>query len=151
MDRHCPRHLRVVAAAAPAPRGTALRLHRRAQLPASGRGRIDPEPVPLDDAVRLHTRRADRGLVPAAKPQLGDAAGTRHPVRERGTLVSTQIKLGLVQPRTWYGDDEPKNVDDAQRYVAQAAALGVDLLLFPENYPGPYRSTGRFEVVEPMR
>jgi predicted amidohydrolase len=28
--------------------------------------------------------------------------------------------------------------------------LGVDLLLFPENYPGPYRSEGRFEVVEPM-
>jgi predicted amidohydrolase len=65
--------------------------------------------------------------------------------------VSSQIKLGLVQPRTWYGDDEPKNLDEAQRYVAQAGALGVDLLLFPENYPGPYRSTGRFDVVEAMR
>jgi predicted amidohydrolase len=61
------------------------------------------------------------------------------------------VKLGLVQPRTYYGDEEPKNVDEARRYVAQAAALDVDLLLFPENYPGPFRSTGRFEVVEPMR
>jgi predicted amidohydrolase len=65
--------------------------------------------------------------------------------------VSSHIKLGVVQPRTWYGDDEPKNLDEARQYVAQAGALGVDLLLFPENYPGPYRSSGRFEVVEPMR
>jgi predicted amidohydrolase len=61
------------------------------------------------------------------------------------------IKLGLVQPRTYWGDDEPRNLDEAVRFVEQAGALEVDLLLFPENYPGPYRSSGRFEVVEPMR
>lgn len=61
------------------------------------------------------------------------------------------IKLGVVQPRTYWGDDERRNLDEALRYVGQAGALGVDLLLFPENYPGPYRSSGRFEVVEPMR
>jgi predicted amidohydrolase len=65
--------------------------------------------------------------------------------------MSSPIKLGLVQPRTYWGDEEPRNLDEARRYVAQAAALGVDLLAFPENYPGPYRSEGRFEVVEPMR
>lgn len=66
-------------------------------------------------------------------------------------MSDSHIKLGLVQPRTYYGDEESRNLDEARRYVAQAGALGVDLLLFPENYPGPYRRTGRFEVVEPMR
>jgi predicted amidohydrolase len=66
-------------------------------------------------------------------------------------VSDSQIRLGLVQPRTYYGDEEPRNLDEARRYVAQAGALGVDLLLFPENYPGPYRRDGRFEVVEPMR
>jgi predicted amidohydrolase len=65
--------------------------------------------------------------------------------------VTSHIKLGLVQPRTYWGEDEPRNLAEAQRYVAQAGALGVDLLAFPENYPGPYRCEGRFEVVEPMR
>jgi predicted amidohydrolase len=64
--------------------------------------------------------------------------------------VSSHIRLGVVQPRTYWGKDEARNLDEARRYVAQAGVLGVDLLLFPENYPGPYRSEGRFEVVEPM-
>jgi predicted amidohydrolase len=65
--------------------------------------------------------------------------------------VSSHVKLGLVQPRTRWGDEEPRNLDEAIRYVAQGAALGVDLLAYPENYPGPYRSENRFEVVDPMR
>jgi predicted amidohydrolase len=65
--------------------------------------------------------------------------------------VSSHVKLGVVQPRTRWGDEEPRNLDEAIRYVAQGAALGVDLLVFPENYPGPYRSENRFDVVEPMR
>jgi predicted amidohydrolase len=36
-------------------------------------------------------------------------------------------------------------------YIRQAGALGVDLLLFPENYPGPYRASGRFEVLETLQ
>jgi omega-amidase len=65
--------------------------------------------------------------------------------------MSAHIKLGVVQPRTYWGAEERRNLEEARRYVAQAAALGVDLLAFPENYPGPYRSQGRFDVVEPMR
>jgi predicted amidohydrolase len=65
--------------------------------------------------------------------------------------LSEHVRLGLVQPRTYWGADEPRNLPEAIAYVAQGAALHVDLLAFPENYPGPYRSSGRFEVVEPMR
>jgi predicted amidohydrolase len=57
----------------------------------------------------------------------------------------------MVQPRTYWGSEEPRNLDEAGRYVAQAASLGVDLLGFPENYPGPYRAGNRYDVVEPMR
>jgi predicted amidohydrolase len=55
--------------------------------------------------------------------------------------MSSPIKLGLVQPRTYWGDEEPRNLHEARRYVAQAAALGVDLLAFPENYPGRTAAT----------
>jgi predicted amidohydrolase len=65
--------------------------------------------------------------------------------------VSQPVKLGLVQPQTFWGAEEPRNLDEALRHVEQGAAVGVDLLLFPENYPGPYRATGRYEVVEPLR
>jgi predicted amidohydrolase len=64
--------------------------------------------------------------------------------------MSSHIRLGLVQPRTYWGDEERRNLDEALRYVAQAAALDVHLLLFPENYPGPYRSDDRYDVVEPL-
>lgn len=65
-------------------------------------------------------------------------------------MSSSTIRLGMVQPRTYYGEEEPRNLDEARRCVAQGAALGADLLAFPENYPGPYRSEGRFEVMEPL-
>ena len=65
--------------------------------------------------------------------------------------MTSQIRLGVVQPRTYYGDDEPRNVDEAVRYVRQAAALDVDLLLFPENYPGPFTAGRRFDVLDRLR
>jgi predicted amidohydrolase len=61
------------------------------------------------------------------------------------------LRLGLAQPQTYWGADERRNLEEAQRHVAQAAALEVDLLAFPENYPGPYRAADRYEVIEPMR
>ena len=65
--------------------------------------------------------------------------------------MSSQVKLGLVQPRTYWGVEERRNLEEARRYIAQASALGVELLAFPENYPGPYRASDRYEVIEPMR
>jgi predicted amidohydrolase len=65
--------------------------------------------------------------------------------------MTENVRLGLLQPQTFWGADEPRNLDTAVAAVAQASALGVDLLAFPENYPGPYRGDNRFEVVAPMR
>jgi predicted amidohydrolase len=61
------------------------------------------------------------------------------------------VRLGVVQPHTYYGDDEVRNLEEALGHVAQAAALGVDLLAFPENYPGPHRHHSRFEVLDALR
>jgi predicted amidohydrolase len=62
----------------------------------------------------------------------------------------SSLRLGLAQPRAYWGSEERRNLEEARRYVAQAAALEVDLLAFPENYPGPYRATDRYDVIEPM-
>src|SRR2546430_4659603 len=62
----------------------------------------------------------------------------------------TQIRLGVAQPRTWYGADERRNLDEAVALIAQAGAIGCDLLLFPENFPGPYRERGRFDAIAPL-
>jgi predicted amidohydrolase len=61
------------------------------------------------------------------------------------------VRLGMLQPHTYYGDDEKRNLEEALRHVAQAAALGLDLIVFPENYPGPHRSHDRFEVEDALR
>ena len=37
----------------------------------------------------------------------------------------SSLRLGLVQPRTYWGADERRNLDEARSYVAQAAALEV--------------------------
>jgi predicted amidohydrolase len=65
--------------------------------------------------------------------------------------MTSHLRLGVVQPHTYWGARERRNLEEAQRYVTQASALGVDLLAFPENYPGPYRASNRYEVIEPMR
>ncbi len=61
------------------------------------------------------------------------------------------IRLGVCQPRAAWGAEAARNVDDAVAFVRQAAALEIDLLLFPETYPGPYTNDLRYEVVPPLR
>src|SRR5256885_14645468 len=62
----------------------------------------------------------------------------------------TQIRLGVAQPRTGYGANEERNGGEAIRLIRQAGAAECDLLLFPENFPGPYRERGRFDAVAPL-
>jgi predicted amidohydrolase len=62
----------------------------------------------------------------------------------------SRIRLAVAQPHTRYGNDEARNLPEAVRYVDQAGALEVDLLAFPENFPGPYRAGNRYEVIETL-
>ena|SRR2546425_3621345 len=47
------------------------------------------------------------------------------------------LRLGVVQPRAFRGEETPRNVDAAIRYLDEAAAAGAQLVCFPEGYPGP--------------
>ena len=47
------------------------------------------------------------------------------------------VRVGIVHPQSHYGEDEWKNAEKAVAYADEAAAQGVQLVLFPEGYPGP--------------
>jgi len=47
------------------------------------------------------------------------------------------ILLAMIQPRVIVEPDPEKNVDKAISYIESASKKKVDLVLFPEGYPGP--------------
>lgn len=60
----------------------------------------------------------------------------------------TTIRLGLAQTVTHFGDREHENLPNAVKLIEQAGKMGVDLLAFAENYPGPFTEKNRYEVAE---
>jgi len=58
------------------------------------------------------------------------------------------VTLAVVQPRTYLGADEERNVDEAVRYIDAAARRGADLVLFPETYPGPWTAQRLYEPLD---
>lgn len=52
-------------------------------------------------------------------------------------MASGALRLAVAQPRTVVTPDAEVNVARAADLAARAAALGADLILFPEGYPGP--------------
>lgn len=63
---------------------------------------------------------------------------------------SQTMRLGVLQPRAYAADEAPKMLEEALAYVSEAGGLGIDLLVFPETYPGPVSHDVRYEVVEPL-
>ncbi len=63
----------------------------------------------------------------------------------------TTITLGLAQTVAIFGDEETENLDVACRLIAEAGVLGVDLLTFAENFPGPFTERNRYNVDERIR
>ena len=50
------------------------------------------------------------------------------------------FKLALVQPKTYYGDgNDIKNLPVALQYIDKAVSMNIDMICFPETYPGPWR------------
>lgn len=60
------------------------------------------------------------------------------------------IRLGVVQPRTYVGSEARRNLEDAVGYIAAAAEDGIDLLAFPETYPGPATADDRYDIVDEL-
>lgn len=60
------------------------------------------------------------------------------------------IRLAAVQPRSFHGPEEERNLEEAVRWVDRAAAAGADLVLFPEGYPGPTNPGNTYDAVQPL-
>jgi predicted amidohydrolase len=64
--------------------------------------------------------------------------------------MSVSIRLGVVQPQAHGEGAAPKMLQDALTYIVRASDLGVNLLLFPELYPGPVSHHVRYKVLEAL-
>jgi len=51
--------------------------------------------------------------------------------------MDRSVRVGVVLPQTYWGDEEWRNTEPALAYVDEAAKQGVQLLVYPEGYPGP--------------
>jgi predicted amidohydrolase len=60
------------------------------------------------------------------------------------------FRLALVQPVTHRPPDDERNVADALSHVEAAAALGAEIVVFPETYPGPWQMPTTFDPTEAM-
>ena len=66
------------------------------------------------------------------------------------TERSDSITFGVLQPRAYAGEEAPRMLEEALGHVAEAGRLGVDLLVFPETYPGPTTHEVRYDVIGPL-
>ena len=62
----------------------------------------------------------------------------------------SKVRLGVVQAEGRVGDERARMLDDALAYIDEAGRRGVDLLVFPETYPGPTTHHTRYEVLGPL-
>ncbi len=60
------------------------------------------------------------------------------------------IKVAAVQPRSHHGAEEERNVEQALWWMDRAAAAGVDLVVFPEGYPGPTNPANAYDALGPL-
>ena len=60
------------------------------------------------------------------------------------------ICVAAVQPRSGMGDDERRHADDVVDWIERAANEGTDLIVFPEEYPGPANPGSEFDAFTPL-
>ena len=49
----------------------------------------------------------------------------------------SNVRVGIVLPESFYGEEEWQNAENALAFADEAASKGAQLLLYPEGYPGP--------------
>lgn len=61
------------------------------------------------------------------------------------------VRIALVQPRTHFGPgSREKNLATAEAHVAEAAAAGADLVVFPETFPGAWAAPVTWTPVDEL-
>ncbi len=63
----------------------------------------------------------------------------------------SRIRIGMVQPEARAGADAEEMLVGALAYIAEAGASGLDLVVFPETYPGPVSWDHRYDILAPLR
>ena len=61
-----------------------------------------------------------------------------------------KIRVAAVQPRSHHGPDEERNIEQALKWMDEAARQGADLVVFPEGYPGPTNPANRYDAFGPL-
>src|SRR2546429_9418217 len=61
------------------------------------------------------------------------------------------VRIAAVQPPSFAGDDEHQNAAQACAFIDEAADAGVQYLVFPEGYPGPYSGPMENDALERVR
>ena len=62
--------------------------------------------------------------------------------------MSRTLRIGAVQPRSHVLGDEERNVHEAVRWMDRAGEAGVELVVFPEGYPGPTNPANRYQALD---
>ena len=63
-----------------------------------------------------------------------------------------KVKVAAVQTKTYLeADEQPRNIEKAGEYVAEAADRGAKFVCFPETYPGPWKAPLSFSPVQPLQ
>jgi predicted amidohydrolase len=65
--------------------------------------------------------------------------------------VTDSIRVAAVQPRGHTLGDESRNLEDALSWMDRAAAVGAELVVFPEGYPGPTNPVNDYDALSALR
>jgi predicted amidohydrolase len=60
------------------------------------------------------------------------------------------FRIAVVQPLSNPIGEDEKNIADAEKFIARAAADGAAFVCFPETYPGPWRMPASFDPTPRM-
>lgn len=69
---------------------------------------------------------------------------------KRREVTTMRVKVAAVQPNSFRGKEEERNLERAIRYLDEAARLSARIVSFPEGYPGPYNGEPTWSPHEGM-
>lgn len=63
----------------------------------------------------------------------------------------SSVRIALIQPQSAWGTNEEKNLAGALHWLDRAAEAAVQLVVFPEGYPGPTNPKNSYDAIKPLR
>jgi predicted amidohydrolase len=60
------------------------------------------------------------------------------------------VRMALIQPQSFWGPNEKKNLQNALEWLDRSSKAGVQLVVFPEGYPGPTNPDNSYDALTPL-